>query len=94
MHVNSSDTGIVICQVKSHAWVFLNFYSSSKLYLYYKFSSTDLATKAGQRKILCIVMRARKASPSDEDSTIQRQSLAFLCRDNHEAPGSAVWSTV
>ena len=32
-------------------------------YLYYKFSSTDLATKAGQRKILCIGMRARKAAP-------------------------------
>ena len=32
-------------------------------YLYYKFSSTDLATKAGQRKFLCIGMRARKATP-------------------------------
>ena len=49
----------------SHAWgfFFLKLLLLLKLYLYFKFSSTDLATKAGQRKILCIVMRARKASP-------------------------------
>ena len=49
----------------SHAWVvfffFFNFSSSSN-YLHYKFSSNKLATKAEQRKILRIGMRARKAS--------------------------------
>ena len=65
----------------SHAWVvffFFSNFSSSSNYLHYKFSSNKLATKAEQRKILCIGMRARKASP-------QIKTLPF----NNALPSSA-----